>query len=31
MLEFMRKIMLYITPNILGKVGYALDQTNLEK
>jgi len=25
------QIMLCITPNILGKVGYALDQTNLEK
>ena len=31
LLEFMMKIMLYIRPNKLGKVGYLLGQINLKK
>jgi hypothetical protein len=30
LLEFMTLIMLYIRPNILEKLGYALDQINLK-
>jgi hypothetical protein len=29
--ELITKIMLYIRPNIFGKVGYLLDQINLKK